>query len=211
MVWNEDIQRQPGSPRLILMKVLALFVFLACFVVVPDERAVCNASESDGVVIAEGNGFRLTEADVVKVKAYYDKTPIRTTEAEYVQVAFKLKIFAHDAMVRQLDKELEIPPEEIDTAESWVKLANVCYNKNMEEYAVSELAIESYYRAFPERFKGTEQSDSGFDQKALDPETRNKVRYVIINAKNASVILSEAVDLLKIKYSIRFAGKTREE
>ena len=211
MVWNEDIQRQSGSPRLILMKVLPLFAFLACFVVVPDERAVCNASESDGVVIAEGNGFRLTEADVVKVKAYYDKTPIRTTEAEYAQVAFKLKIFAHDAMVRQLDKELEIPPEEIDTVESWVKLAGVCYKKNMEEYPVSELAIESYYRAFPERFKGNEQSDSGFDQKALDSETRKKVRYVIVNAKDASVVLSEAIDLLKIKYSIRFVGKTGDE
>lgn len=211
MIRNEKIERQSCFSLLFFLKVLTLFVFLSCFVVVPDEWAICNASESDGGVIAEGNGFKLTEADVAKVKAYYDKTPIRTTEAEYVQVAFKLKIFAHDAMVRHLDKELEIPPEGVDTVESWVKLAGVCYKKNMEEYPVSELAIESYYRAFPERFKGNEQSNSGFDQKALDAETRNKVRYVIINAKDASALLSDAADLLKIKYGIRFAGKTGDE
>jgi hypothetical protein len=204
-IWKGKIQTQSGFSLLPFWKILALLVFLSYSVAAPGKWSISQASESDDVVVAEGTGFKLTEGDVNKVKAYYDKTPIRTTEAEYHQAAFKIKLFAHDAVFRQLDKGLDISPEEVDTVESWMKLADVCYKKVVEEYPVSDLAIESYYRAFPERFKDKDEADSGTDQKTIDAETRKRIRDTIINAKSIA-ILSDTIHLLINKYGIKFVG-----
>jgi hypothetical protein len=163
-------------------------------------HAVSMAAED--VVIAAGKGFNLTQRDVDNVRAYYDKTAIRTTDDEYVEGAFKIKIVAHEAMVRHLDKELNIPPEELDKVESWLKLSELCYKKILEEYPVSELVIESYYRAFPERFVPEGESVDQV-QKPLDVETRKKIRDIIISATN-DVVLSETIEKLKKKYDVQF-------
>jgi len=158
---------------------------------------------ADDTVLAEGNGFMLTQRDVDKVREYYEKTPVRTTSDEYIQGAFKIKIVAHEAMVRHLDKELDIEPDEMDTVETWLKLAELCYNKIRDEYPVSDLVIESYYRSFPERFKEEGCAGVGQEQKPLDADTRKKIHDIIVVAKN-DTMLTETIEFLTKKYVVQF-------
>lgn len=175
-------------------------VIIFSMVAVLGNLSVSMAAED--TLIAEGKGFRLTQGDVNKVIDYYEKVGIRTTGEESVEGTFKIKIVAHEAMVRHLDKELNIPPEEIDTVESWLKLSELCYKKILEEYPISDLVIESYYRAFPERFIEEGESVDPI-QKPMDPETRKKIRDIVVSAKN-DAILSEITDQLKKKYDVKF-------
>jgi len=186
-----------------LKSLLILLAIVFSMVAVIGNQSMSMAAED--VVIAVGKGFKLTQGDVDKVRAYYDKTAIRTTDDEYVEGAFKIKIVAHEAMARQLDKELNIPPAELDKVESWLKLSELCYKQILEEYPVSDLVIESYYRAFPERF--IEEGGSVDPvQKPLDAETRKKIRNIIVSASNDAV-LSETIENLKKKYDVQFFKK----
>lgn len=200
MVLSKKLHKGVGTTNRFLCYVQMLFSVL-CIAVVTNFVSVCNASED--VIIAEGNGFTLTAADVDKVKAYYDKTPIRAMEAEYHQVSFKIKIFAYEAVERHLDQGLNIPQEETDTVDAWLKLADAYYKKVIEEYPVSDLSIVSYYRAFPERFRNDGDDTADVNQKPLDAESSKRVRSIIIEAKKQTILI-ETLNHLKEKYKIRF-------
>jgi len=175
-----------------------LFLFFCFFFV--DAARVYSA---DNAVVASGKVFELTEKDVERVQEYYNKTSVRTTSDEYRKGALKIKLFAHEAVVLGLDKDWNASDESKSSVDYWIKLSEAYMKYVMELYPVSEPAIVSYYRAFPERFEVNGEAPAEVQDGIPNADNKKKIRIAIINAQK-SRILSEAEDKLKVKYDIKF-------
>jgi len=175
-----------------------MFLLFCCFFV--DAARVYSA---DDALVASGKGFELTDKDVERVQEYYNETSVRTTSDEYRKGALKIKLFAHEALALGLYKEWNVPDEDKFSVDYWIKLSEAYMKHLMELYPVSEPAIVSYYRAFPERFEINGEAPSELQDGIPNADNKKKIRIAIINAQK-SRILSEAEDKLKVKYDIKF-------
>ncbi len=169
----------------------------------------CCAGSDGEVIIAVGDGFELTQDDVALLREYYEKTSVRTTEDEYKKAALKIKLFAKEATVLGLDKDVEVPSVGKQSVEFQLKLQAFYIKHVMESYPVSDLAIESYYRTFQERFATDAEPTLGMSIAPMDAEIKKKVRAVIVDAQKKR-ILSEAEDRLKIRYRVKVIEKQGE-
>ncbi len=167
----------------------------------------CTAS--DGEVIAVGDGFELTQDDVTLLREYYEKTPVRTTEEGYKEAALKIKLFVREATVLELDKDVEVPSTGKRSAEFQLKLQALYIKYIMESYPVSDLAIESYYRSFQERFATDAEPALGMTIAPMDADVKKKISAVIVDAQKIR-ILSETEDRLKVKYRVKIIEKQGE-
>lgn len=185
-----------------------MLVFSVVFWMSMMTMAYC--AESDGVVIiAVGDGFELTQDDVALLREYYEKTPVRTTEEEYKKAALKIKLFVREATVLELDKDVEVPSMGKRSAEFQLKLQALYIKHIMESYPVSDLAIESYYRSFQERFATDAEPTLGMTIAPMDADVKKKIRAVIVDAQKKR-ILSEAEDRLKVKYRVKIIERQGE-
>jgi hypothetical protein len=161
-----------------------------------------NCMASDDPIIASGDGFELTESDVNRFREYFDKTSIRTTPAEYRKGALKIKLFAHEAAALNLDKGWDPPAVDRNAIEYWMKLSEAYIKQVMESYPVSDLAIESYYRAFPERFETKTESSAGSMKGVPDLEDQKKIRIAIVNAQKKHILSGAEAKLIE-KYHVK--------
>lgn len=169
-------------------------------------NAQCFAGVSaDSDVVATAKGFVVTKADVEKVKQYYNKTPIRTVEAEYHVVTLNLLLFVHEALALHLDKDVKIPQEGTDSVEYWVALSDVYWKDVIAKYPISGQVIDSYYRVFPERFQKGDTGVSSVECRPPDPEIAQRIRMLLLSRKK-SAIYQDIVAKLREKYSVRTIG-----
>lgn len=189
------------------IKILLIIFTLSIIQVQAGNAQSLDKAPADTKVIAAGKNFSVTMADVEKVKEFYNRTPIRTLEAEYQSVTVNLLLFVHDAMELHLDKEVKVPSEGPESADYWVLLANAYWKHVVVDgYPVSDRVIESYYRVYPERFeKSGDAAASSTVCLPVDREISQRIRMLILN-KRTSEIYQELVARLKNKYSVKTIG-----
>jgi len=82
------------------------------------------------------------------------------------------------------------------------RLFDLYINKVIADYPVREVVIESYYRAYPDKFREGEKSKRAGELKPLNPEVKKQIRRVIVNRKTKQIVEDAFVGLKK-KYHVR--------
>jgi len=141
---------------------LPIFVALLILVVL-SPYAPCNAwasehttgasnPSSEPALVAEGkDGFRVTERDVQQLTDFFtNHTMSQTTEKEYRRYTVQTFLFAREAERLGLGSEHQTLPQEPIAKQ--LALANIYLEHRLLSLQLEREAIQSYYRAFPERF-----------------------------------------------------------
>lgn len=111
-----------------------------------------KAALSEPVIVAEGkDGFRVTEKDVQELMDFFTThTMFQTTEKEYRRYTVQTFLFAKEAERLGLAAGAQPLPE--DPVPRRLALANVYVEHRLQNLRLEPEAVQSYYRAFPERF-----------------------------------------------------------
>ncbi|MEJ5365521.1 MAG: hypothetical protein WHS86_10490 [Desulfosoma sp.] len=103
-------------------------------------------------VVAEGeDGFRVTEKDVRDMIDFFSThTMFQTSEKEYRRYTVQTFLFAREAEKLRLELPEGMVPD--DPVQKRLALANAYVQYRLKIMKLEPEAIQSYYRAFPERF-----------------------------------------------------------
>lgn len=106
----------------------------------------------DSMVIAEGQeGFRVTQKDVQELMDFFTThTMFQTNEKEYRRYTVQTFLFAREAERLRLVASQETLPQE--PIPKQLALAEIYLAHRLQNLQLEPEAIQSYYRAFPERF-----------------------------------------------------------
>ncbi len=162
------------------------------FVICAGLAFLAGPGEARGTVVAEGDGFKLTQAEVEEFQRFVERGPFKSSEKEYQRVALQVKLFVLEAKALGLDSDdgMSVASGE-EPLPRQIELFNRYAKKLVSDYEVSDLAIESFYRAHPETMTGP-----------LDDALKEEIRNKILRAK-APHLLRETFKRLKEKYHVR--------
>ncbi|MGQ9671222.1 MAG: hypothetical protein ACUVWY_13845 [Desulfosoma sp.] len=120
----------------------------------------------DTTVIAEGQeGFRVTQKDVQDLIDFFTThTMFQTNEKEYRRYTVQTFLFAREAERLGLVATQETLPQE--PIPKQLALAEIYLAHRLQNLQLEPEAIQSYYRAFPERFL----KDSGAEKWRSSPQ-----------------------------------------
>lgn len=106
---------------------------------------------SEPAVVAEGkDGFRVTAQDVQELAEFFTThTMFQTTEQEYRRYTVQTFLFAREAERLGLAAQAPLPEVRI---QRHLALANLYVDYRVQNLKLEPEAVQSYYRAFPERF-----------------------------------------------------------
>jgi len=151
----------------------------------------------DNTPVAVGDGFEVTQGDVEELISYTKLASFRSTEKQHIIAAVRIKVFAEEAKALGLGQAGEIGEKEKDaeaekTFGEQIKLSKRYIVKILQDYPVSDLVIESYYRGHPDTI-----------QEPLDEALKKRIRQKIVIAKRKAII-DQCFERLKEKYHVRF-------
>lgn len=107
---------------------------------------------AETAVVAEGDeGFRVTEKDVQEIAEFFTThTIFQTNEKEYRRYTVQTFLFAREA--EKLGIQLPEGAVPDDPVQKRLALANAYLQYRLKNMKLEPEAVQSYYRAFPERF-----------------------------------------------------------
>ncbi len=117
-----------------------------------DNNTGSSQAASEPSVVAEGrDGFRVTERDVQELIEFFTThTMFQTTEKEYRRYTVQTFLFAREAeRLGLISEKQELPHEPVPRR---LAMANIYLEHRLRNLQLEPEAVQSYYRAFPERF-----------------------------------------------------------
>ncbi len=190
---------------------LPVTVFVLLFLALSSPSVAAEKADP-GNVVATGDGIRVTRDDVQAMRAYFEqRTPFRTTDQEYARYTVQVRLFAEEAIRMKMDEGMEIDENNL-TVEDLLTLSQRYMKHVFDQYPVDERVLESYYRAFPEKFlkEDVPLSPAQAQKETLSPdqmvpyeEARDRIRKIILSGKQKQIV-SETFQKLSEKYRVRF-------
>lgn len=174
-----------------VMRLTGIAVLVAVVIVSAGAGAVLA---DDNTPVAVGDGFEVTQGDVEELISYTKLASFRSTEKQHIMAAVRIKVFAEEAKALGLGQagEKEKDTEVEKTFGEQIKLSKRYIVKILQDYPVSNLVIESYYRGHPDTI-----------QEPLDEALKKRIRQKIVIAKRKAII-DRCFERLKEKYHVRF-------
>lgn len=154
-------------------------------------------ADDNNTPVAVGDGFEVTQGEVEELISYTKLASFRSTEEQHIMAAVRIKVFAEEAKALGLDQAVETGEKEKDTEVEktfgeQIKLSKRYIVKVLQDYPVSDLVIESYYRSHPDTI-----------QEPLDEALKKRIRHKIVIAKRKAII-DRCFERLREKYHVRF-------
>ena len=176
-----------------VMRITGIAV-LAAVVIVSAGSVLANDTDTP---VAVGDGFEVTQGEVEELISYTKLASFRSTEEQHIMAAVRIKVFAEEAKALGLDQAVETGEKEKDTEVEntfgeQIKLSKRYIVKVLQDYSVSNLVIESYYRSHPDTI-----------QEPLDEALKKRIRHKIVIAKRKAII-DQCFERLREKYHVRF-------
>lgn len=186
-----------------------------CFTLVLMLTPGAGFTKDDSAVVARGEGIAVDEGFVGLVAEYYQKQGFTAPKEQQVRAATRIMLFAQAALDSGIVDELPaevLTPEEVS---GLVRINNIYISQQMRDYPVSQEAIESYYRSYPDRFTSNSPGkinpfrstfSEPVDQEkiiSLDQELQERIRFTIVKAKEKQ-ISNELFDKLSAEYEIEY-------
>ena len=188
---NPNMMTLPLVSR--VMRLTGIAVLAAVVTVSAGSGAVLA---NDNTPVAVGDGFEVIQGEVEELISYTKVASFRSTEKQHIMAAVRIKVFAEEAKALGLDQAVETGEKEKDTEVEktfgeQIKLSKRYMVKVLEDYPVSDLVIESYYRSHPDTM-----------QQPLDEALKKRIRHKIVIAKKKAII-DRSFERLKEKYHVR--------
>ena len=194
-----DSEKENGTnPKMMTLpfisRVMRLTVVVVLAVVIVSAGAVLA---DDNTPVAVGDGFEVTRGDLRELISYTKLASFRSTEKQHIMAAVRIKVFAEEAKALGLVQAVETGEKEKGTEVEkrfgeQIKLSKRYIVKVLQDYPLSDLVIESYYRSHPDTM-----------QEPLDEALKKRIRQKIVIAKQ-KVIMDRCFERLKEKYHVRF-------
>ena len=189
---NPNMMTLPLVSR--VMRLTGIAVLAAVVTVSAGSGAVLA---NDNTPVAVGDGFEVIQGEVEELISYTKVASFRSTEKQHIMAAVRIKVFAEEAKALGLDQAVETGEKKKDTEGEktfgeQIKLSKRYIVKVLQDYPVSDLVIESYYRSHPDTI-----------QEPLDEALKKRIRQKIVIAKRKAII-DRCFERLKEKYHVRF-------
>lgn len=184
---------------LIIAACISLFIGLPAFgspVFGEDEKKGEEGAEKKEIV-ARGKGITVYMSEINLLQEYMQDRGFSSSLKEYVRVLTTLKVFNKEAAKTEGVKK--IVPVETDPIESKADIKKLFNNRQMylawllRQIEVSDDAVLSLYRAYPERFE--------FAGRELDEELKETLKRKIAISQ-FRVVEAQHFEKLKKKYGI---------
>lgn len=189
---NPNMMTLPLVSR--VMRLTGIAVLAAVVTVSAGSGAVLA---NDNTPVAVGDGFEVIQGEVEELISYTKVASFRSTEKQHIMAAVRIKVFAEEAKALGLDQAVETGEKKKDTEGEktfgeQIKLSKRYIVKVLQDYPVSDLVIESYYRSHPDTI-----------QEPLDEALKKRIRQKIVIAKRKAII-DRCFERLREKYHVRF-------
>lgn len=165
-------------------------------------------------IVAKADGFVVYRHDIDVLKDAYDKSGFETNSGEYVNAMLKIRLFAEEALSRNMVKPsvaaaAEILSDKQDMTEERLRNLLEVYREYVaylySSFPVSDAAILSYYLAFPEKFPADKSANSEgdfFRSDKLTNELKTTIRERLIENRKPGIIANE-FKRLREKYHVK--------
>ena len=188
--------------RINLGQVEDKILFLIAVVMIIIVGAVGSGESGEnpkGNVVAEGDGFVMTQENVDTFNVYFESQNQKRPRKELIHIALKYELLSRE-YIKNHDSQLATPGSESVALK--VSQANKYIQKVLDDWEIPGVVIESFYRANPEKFKSGTASDGKIIVMPIDDALREDIRFMIIESKK-ELIVKELVDKLIIQYRIK--------
>lgn len=162
-----------------------------------DEKA--SAAEKSPLVVARGDGFVVTTADMERVREVLKAKNYETVPSGYRNTVLEIRLFAKEAEAMGL--EVSIEGGVGDAFDRETALAQAYFSQMMEDYPLEKGAVETYRLANPDKFQYYDEAAKSYQIKPLDEALRKEIRNIILAAKMLKLRM-EAFERLKKKYDV---------
>ncbi len=153
---------------------------------------IAMAGPADDVVMAKGDGFVLTRADLHMFKRIIESGSFRASVENHTSAAIRTWLFAAEGEALGLGPEAsaDLSPGERMRVAAKIETSLRYTRKVLREHPVPDEAILAYFRVHP--------NQPGYEE--LDEELRTKIRHRMVNVKRMRIMTTK-LDPLKKKYN----------
>jgi len=163
--------------------------------------------------IARGDGFVVTEEDIANLQAKFPAGSAKSqalNKTFYYTRALMMRLFAEEARAQGLGGP-DIKAKGPLSFEDQETLYAAYRDKLLSDTVVDDIIIESYYRAYPERFRvDPSKTTEDPEIRPFDEDVKKEVWEYIITRKEQR-IETEEFERLKGKYNARFHEGDKKE
>lgn len=188
-----------------MYKSISLYLFLMLINAVP--------AIAGDVVVATGDGFVVYSRDIDVLKDVYGTTGFETSSKEYTDAMLKIRLFVKESLALKLggplvaddSGALSVQTEmTVDILQGLLQMYSLYVSYVYDRYPVSDVAIESYYLAFPEKTtrSGEVLVNDFFRPDTLDEEMKKMIRARLIQNRKPG-LLADEFKRLSEKYHVK--------
>lgn len=163
--------------------------------------------------MATGDGFVVYSRDIDVLKDVYGTTGFETSSKEYTDAMLKIRLFVKESLALKLggplvaddSGALSVQTEmTVDILQGLLQMYSLYVSYVYDRYPVSDVAIESYYLAFPEKTtrSGEVLVNDFFRPDTLDEEMKKMIRARLIQNRKPG-LLADEFKRLSEKYHVK--------
>ena len=160
------------------------------------------ADDSEKIVVAAGDDFVMSQKTVDAYSAFFVSQKLNWSQDEVIKTALKYELLSKEYRKKQaMHANSDDPAGNSDKVEAKILDGKKYIQGILDNWEISNVAIESYYRSNPEKYSTGKTVDGRIIVKPLDDGEKSEIRFKIIEGKK-EVIVKEFVDTLISKYHI---------
>ncbi len=160
------------------------------------------AEDAGAKPVVTGDNFTLTQKDIDAYRDFLQTKHLQLPPNELVRMVIQNELLsrAFDEEERAAKGASPADKKEESVADKMLH-ASQYQQKLLDDYKISDLVVESYYRSHPEKYKKT-IVDGVIETAPLDKTTAEEIRFDIVEAKKQSIV-ENFVESLIAKYHIK--------
>jgi hypothetical protein len=181
-------------------RVSLLLVFLSAVVAFGEE------SRSGDAIIAEGDGFQLTQKQIDEYRSAIAPDDKQNDMKGLLSAIFRYELLSREYFKKQKEMGVEPVPEASRTVEIKVQASKKYIQEVLNDYVIPDDVIESYYRSYPEKFHNRNTPGAVSGQPPLDDNLKKEIKFIIVEKKK-NIIIEELVRNLVAKSNIKIINQ----
>ncbi len=180
----------------------SLILVIVVFAVMITARGYALENPEEAIVAA-GEDFVFTQKDLDAYGAFFASQKSTMSREEIARTALKFELLCREYRKNSKGQSgVESMGENSEGVAAKIRDGIKYTPKVLDDFKISNVVIESYYRSNPEKFSSGEAPDGTITVKPLDDELKNEIRFIIIEAKKDAIV-KEFIDSLISKYHIK--------
>ena len=151
---------------------------------------------SGETIVAEGDGFSLTQKEIDRYQSAFASDKIPTDKKVLLAAIFRYELLSREYFNKQKEMGVEPTPEASRTIEIKVLAAKKYIQGVLDDYVLPDDVIESYYRSFPDKFRVGNTPGAVAALLPLDDALKKEIKFIIVEKKKDTIVEKRVQDLV---------------